>query len=181
LLAGIRANNMVELATLQVEAPVRQFDPPAVRTRVKAYAGELARLVRYNLEGGIFGLVWQALSETPVSYSVFVHLSHPYGRVGAQHDRIPAGYSWPTIGRVKGESSWTPTLCGSPATCRQGLPPVRWPARARQRRGFRPAQMIAAYPWEAWPGHRRAINPATCWQLSEQPGRMLDKTGYLPL
>ena len=94
---------MIELAPLRVEAPARQFYPPAAKTLVEAYAGELARLGRYNLVGGILSLVWQALSERPVSYSVLVHLSHPYGRVWAQHHGIPEGYSWPTTNRVKGE------------------------------------------------------------------------------
>ncbi len=103
LLVGIRGNRMVELTTLEVEAPVRQFDRPTVQERLEAQVGELARLVGYSFEDGSLTLVWQALSETPVSYSVFVHLTDPSGRIWAQHDGIPAGYSRPTTSWVKGE------------------------------------------------------------------------------
>lgn len=48
-------------------------------------------------------LVWQALAETEISYYVFVHLLDPDGRLVAQSDAKPAGWTRPTTGWLPGE------------------------------------------------------------------------------
>jgi hypothetical protein len=48
-------------------------------------------------------LVWQARAETDQDYKVLVHLLTADGRVGAQSDAVPAGWSRPTSGWQAGE------------------------------------------------------------------------------
>ena len=48
-------------------------------------------------------LAWQALDEMEESYHVFVHLRDEAGRVIAQNDGVPAGWTRPTTGWAPGE------------------------------------------------------------------------------
>jgi hypothetical protein len=48
-------------------------------------------------------LVWQALGETDQDVKVFVHLLDADGRVVAQSDAVPAGWTRPTSGWQAGE------------------------------------------------------------------------------
>lgn len=48
-------------------------------------------------------LVWQALSEMPADYTVFVHLLDESGRLVGQHDGVPANGTRPTSAWVEGE------------------------------------------------------------------------------
>ena len=48
-------------------------------------------------------LVWQALSEIPTSYRVFVHVVDENGQILAQSDGEPANWTRPTTGWASGE------------------------------------------------------------------------------
>jgi hypothetical protein len=48
-------------------------------------------------------LAWQALGETDQDVKVFVHLLDSNGRVVAQSDAVPAGWTRPTSGWQAGE------------------------------------------------------------------------------
>jgi hypothetical protein len=48
-------------------------------------------------------LIWRAEDTAPVSYHVFLHLLDSEGRLIAQSDGIPAGWSRPTTGWLPGE------------------------------------------------------------------------------
>jgi 4-amino-4-deoxy-L-arabinose transferase-like glycosyltransferase len=48
-------------------------------------------------------LVWEALSEIPADYTIFVHLLDGDGRLVAQHDGVPASGTRPTKAWIEGE------------------------------------------------------------------------------
>ena len=95
------------LATLSVRAPERRFEPLPFDAASGVAFGEVAVLEGYSLapsaENLTLALAWRATGSPPVSYSVFVHLSDSTGRVWAQSDAVPAGWTRPTTGWVAGE------------------------------------------------------------------------------
>jgi hypothetical protein len=48
-------------------------------------------------------LVWQATGTPEVGYTAFVHLQGSDGRIWAQSDAVPAGWTRPTTGWLPGE------------------------------------------------------------------------------
>jgi hypothetical protein len=102
---------------LQVEAPQRAWMvSPALLPADVVYSvpaaetGEprpVIRLAGYALarssEAVGLELAWQALAEMEASYHVFVHLVDAEGRVVAQSDGVPVGWSRPTTGWATGE------------------------------------------------------------------------------
>jgi hypothetical protein len=60
-------------------------------------------------------LTWQALREMANDYKVFVHLLDASGRLVAGSDAIPAGWTRPTTGWVKGEYIVDPYTLELPA------------------------------------------------------------------
>jgi len=88
----------VRLATVRVLPPKRLFSPPPVPHAVSARFGEVAQLLGYDAEPSASGLrlrlTWKALSETPVSYTVFVHVLSDDGKIRAQVDVPPGTDNW---------------------------------------------------------------------------------------
>jgi len=88
----------VRLANVRVLPTKRQFAPPALGRPLSARFGEVAQLLGYDVEPAEPGLrvrmVWKALSETPVSYSVFVHALGDDGRIRAQVDVMAGTDNW---------------------------------------------------------------------------------------
>jgi hypothetical protein len=102
----------LQLGTLLISAPERLWEPPAVSSPADiVYTAEpgipFARLTGYDLEraGDRLGLtlVWQAEEESETNYRVYVHLLAPDGRIVAQSDAVPAGWTRPTPGWAPGE------------------------------------------------------------------------------
>ena len=100
---GIKGGETVELARLRIEAPPHVFEQPDVQVELDVRMGDVAKLVGYNLDGSTVTLFWQALGETPVGYSAFVHLSDQTGHIFAQSDGVPAGAARPTTSWLEGE------------------------------------------------------------------------------
>ncbi len=98
---------------IAVTAPDRTFNAPPVEIETNTRLGEIATLVGANVKpetlnlkpGTVFTttLIWRAEAETNTSYRVFVHLIGPKGRMIAQSDAVPAGWSRPTTGWLPGE------------------------------------------------------------------------------
>ena len=101
----------VELGTVQVRGRERLFSPPDISRPLEACIGEKVKLLGYDLahaeaqpgETLRLTLYWQALAEMERSYTVFVHLLGPEGKIWGQRDTIPGGGAMPTTGWVKGE------------------------------------------------------------------------------
>jgi hypothetical protein len=99
------------LGRLSISAPLRVYSPPAVQTESGAEFGDFARLAGYNLtpeaprpgETVTIELIWEALAATEVKYLAFVHLADASGKVWAQSDAEPAGWTRPTTGWLPGE------------------------------------------------------------------------------
>ncbi|MEM7115960.1 MAG: hypothetical protein AAF614_26195 [Chloroflexota bacterium] len=100
----------VALGELTINAPERIFEQPEVETAVNATFlspdnQQLITLVGYttpNLQSPIT-LLWQANTETPTSYRIFIHLVDANGQIFAQADGEPAGWTRPTTGWAAGE------------------------------------------------------------------------------
>ncbi len=129
---GEPIGQFIVLGELTVTAPDRVWTPPSVAHAVGAdYAlgtGEpFAELVGYRLEDGelhpgqsaALDLVWLSRSETETSYRVYLHLLAPDGRIVAQSDGVPAGWTRPTPGWAPGEYLLDPHTLVLPAD----LPP----------------------------------------------------------
>ncbi|MCS7178977.1 MAG: hypothetical protein N0A03_06860, partial [Anaerolineae bacterium] len=101
----------VNLGTMRVTVPARAFTTPAVPQRLDVRLGEIATLLGYESlprllrPGETFPLTlyWQADALIPSSYTVFVHLLGPDGRIYAQQDSVPVGWTRPTTGWFPGE------------------------------------------------------------------------------
>lgn len=99
------------LATVQVRGIKRNFILPDPSIPVKACFGDVAELIGIDLspipakpgEKLTVTLYWKAVGETDKSWTIFVHLLRPDGRVLAQDDSIPARGGRPTTGWVAGE------------------------------------------------------------------------------
>jgi len=99
--------------SLSVQAPARVFASPPTDLSLNARLGDVATLVGASLAPPASSiapgspltvtLVWRAEVETTTSYSVFVHLLDPDGKLIAQSDGIPDTWSRPTTGWVSGE------------------------------------------------------------------------------
>ncbi len=96
---------------LRVIAPVRHWDVPASFTPLDVRFGDRIRLAGAVItpteaapgDAVTVALAWQSLAEMSRSYHVFVHLLSPDGRLVAQDDGIPAGWTRPTGGWAVGE------------------------------------------------------------------------------
>jgi hypothetical protein len=90
------------IGTLRVLPAGRSFTPPPLAHEVHARFGDLVELLGFDSQpraGGLqVQLVWQALNETEVSYTVFVHALAQDGRVASQVDQPPGTDRW-----VKGQ------------------------------------------------------------------------------
>jgi hypothetical protein len=96
---------------LEVVAPARGWTVPEDLTPVDVVFGDRVRLAGYRLEPTApdpgdrltVHLAWQAMAEMSASYHVFVHLTDAEGRLWAQDDGVPAGWTRPTPGWAVGE------------------------------------------------------------------------------
>lgn len=101
----------LEEPELQVVAPERQTDAPAMQHPLEANLGGQATLLGYDLSPASprpgetlhLTLYWRAEREMSHSYKVFVHLLDAEGRIHAQDDALPAGWTRPTTGWLPGE------------------------------------------------------------------------------
>jgi hypothetical protein len=106
----------VELGRLDIQAPERRWEVPALPLELGAELGGQVELVGAAvepegvLEEGVRGpgevrvrLVWQGRAEMAQSYRVFVHLLGPGGELVAQSDGEPVGWTRPTTGWAVGE------------------------------------------------------------------------------
>ncbi|MCS7002243.1 MAG: hypothetical protein NZ518_05275, partial [Dehalococcoidia bacterium] len=96
---------VVGVATVAGRA--RQYVAPPIARPINAPVGEFGTLLGWNpgpaAPGAIaLELIWQATARVDRSWTVFVHLVGPDGRIVAQVDRVPAGDS-PTTSWLPGE------------------------------------------------------------------------------
>ncbi|MCB0032576.1 MAG: hypothetical protein KDE51_01040, partial [Anaerolineales bacterium] len=98
----------IELGTVEVVAPDRQFTRPDIDQTAEATFG-FAQLDGYTLseltdEAPLtLTLLWQALDTTDTNYRVFVHLRDAAGQIVAQSDGEPAQWARPTRGWLTDE------------------------------------------------------------------------------
>ena len=105
----------VALGELTINAPERIFEQPEVETAVNAtfFSSDnqpLITLIGHKIENPKseiqnhpISLLWQANTETPTSYRVFIHLVDNNGQILSQADGEPAGWTRPTTGWAVGE------------------------------------------------------------------------------
>ncbi len=86
------------------------FNLPTMSHRVDAQLGEEITLVGFDApdraspsQAVVVKLVWQARRQVNQEYKVFVHLLGPDGKLVAQSDAVPAGWTRPTFGWQVGE------------------------------------------------------------------------------
>lgn len=99
----------IPLEELALQPSTRRFTAPSFSTPIDATLGDQARLLGVDLGPWrdparplTVTLVWQAITPSPTSYSVFVHLLDREGRLLSQSDAIPAG-DYPTTRWLPGE------------------------------------------------------------------------------
>jgi len=96
---------------LEIIAPERQMDVPAMDHQTGANFGDRTTLLGYDLSpaspqaGDVIRLTlyWRAKQEMRESYKIFVHLLDSEDLVRAQHDAVPANWTRPTTGWLPGE------------------------------------------------------------------------------
>ncbi len=101
----------VDIGALRITVPERTFTAPPIPHPVGLRLGEWATLLGHGplpaalRPGETFHLTlyWRADGLIPRSYTVFVHLVGPEGRIYAQQDAVPAGWTRPTTGSFPGE------------------------------------------------------------------------------
>ena len=101
----------IELGGLRVTAPPHIFTIPPVEIETHTRLDDVATLIGATLHPAdlrigtpvTVTLVWRAEATPDESYRVFVHLLDPTGRIVAQSDGIPAGWTRPTTGWIPGE------------------------------------------------------------------------------
>ena len=104
----------IPLPEIELQTRSRLFTVPAAEKMVKANVdfGEIAQLIGFDLdltqvknENGQVGLTlyWQAITETEVSYKVFVHLLDAEGNIVQQVDREPQAGQTPTTSWLENE------------------------------------------------------------------------------
>ncbi len=86
------------LALVKVLPTKRLFSAPPIAHRATARFGEVAQLLGYETDatpGGVHvRLLWKAIAETTVSYTVFVHALGDDGKILAQVDVPPGTDNW---------------------------------------------------------------------------------------
>jgi hypothetical protein len=109
----------IQLSLVSVEGLPRVFQVPSLQNPLDVSFDYRVALLGYDLETGRRGqqgtyyitagqslklrLVWQTQNLMDESYTVFVHLLGPDGRIWGQQDRIPGGGNYPTTAWVKDE------------------------------------------------------------------------------
>ncbi len=99
----------ISAGKININAPQRTFEIPEIETAVNETFSNTATLLGLAPQlpnspaPQLLTLIWQANSETPTSYRVFVHLIAPDGTILAQSDGEPANWSRPTTSWLPGE------------------------------------------------------------------------------
>ncbi|MEQ8674952.1 MAG: hypothetical protein RLP44_03715 [Aggregatilineales bacterium] len=98
------------LATFTITDPPRTFDAPPMPITLNTRLADFAMLTGADFPAEIstnqafdVTLLWESLATPDRSYTVFVQLIDPDGRVLAQSDSLPAQAERPTTGWVAGE------------------------------------------------------------------------------
>jgi hypothetical protein len=96
-LIGVAAGNPIE--------EKRDFAPPSPKEPLNTDFDGRIRLLGYDLdpEKGKLRLYWQAKERIDASYTTFVQLLDPAGKVAAQVDVVPRGGGYPTNWWLPGE------------------------------------------------------------------------------
>ena len=110
LFEGSTPVGQATLGRLLITAPQRVFIAPAMPHPLDARLGDQFALAGFDAPVRIKAgqtltvtLAWQALGETDQDVKVFIHLLDLNGRVMAQSDAMPAGWTRPTSGWQAGE------------------------------------------------------------------------------
>ncbi|MGH2458132.1 MAG: glycosyltransferase family 39 protein [Chloroflexota bacterium] len=101
----------VALGSVVVSGPKRTYSPPTVATRIGARFGSFAVLLGDQRSGPTarpggpveVTLFWSATGTADRSYTAFVHLVDPSGKIEGQVDRVPVDGTRPTDGWLTGE------------------------------------------------------------------------------
>ncbi len=99
------------LGAVEVNGPVRSYQPLSAQEQIGANFGAFGQLVGRDLDlsaakpGGSvhLRLVWQARGTADTSYKVFVHVIDATGKIQGQVDRLPLDGNRPTDSWVTGE------------------------------------------------------------------------------
>ncbi len=99
------------LTAIDIQGRAGLFEVPPIAHPLPAALGDGIRLLGYDvagteLRGGDtlrLTLIWQAVGETDVSYTVFTHLLDGESRIWGQQDSVPGGGSLPTTSWLPGE------------------------------------------------------------------------------
>lgn len=91
---------LIALGEVEVIGTARQMDATAVDVLSGARLGDNFALYGYNVDGSTTALTleleWQLVKETPISYTVFVHVVDSNGQIVAQRDAAPNENGYPT-------------------------------------------------------------------------------------
>lgn len=118
------------LTRIQVAPETQMFERPSIQHLLEARLGDQVAFLGYDLEpksvraGDTVDLVlyWQALQETELSYTVFIHLLDAQGETRAQGDGLPCEGRRLTSGWMKGEVIADRHEISLP----EGTPPARY-------------------------------------------------------
>ncbi|MFQ5613688.1 MAG: ArnT family glycosyltransferase [Anaerolineae bacterium] len=109
--AGGAVVNTLSLGAVRVEGWQRSFTEPEPQMALDARFGAAITLLGLDLSTRTLApgqalnatLFWRAGAEIPASYTAFVHLIGPDGRLHGQVDQVPGGGAYPTSGWLPGE------------------------------------------------------------------------------
>ena len=97
----------IPLGKLRVQGWKRRFEAPPMQTAVNANFGGQIELLGYDLHADAnppsVVLYWRGTAAMDVSYTAFVHLLDPAGKVIGQVDHVPGDGAFPTTGWLPGE------------------------------------------------------------------------------
>ncbi|MEK7441689.1 MAG: hypothetical protein AABZ78_12890, partial [Chloroflexota bacterium] len=100
----LKANDSsYELAPIKVIPIQRTFTAPAIQNPTSIRFKDVIELAGYNIKGNQIELIWKALGTSDQDLIAFVHVEDSSGKIIAQSDSVPANWSRPTTGWVKGE------------------------------------------------------------------------------
>jgi hypothetical protein len=101
----------ITVGELDVRGRERNFTAPNIQNIINSRLGNAVRLLGYGITSSTFSpnqrlpltLYWQAEATMDTSYTVFVQILGPDGRLWGQQDSLPGQGKLPTTGWVKGE------------------------------------------------------------------------------
>jgi hypothetical protein len=108
----VKDGDQLILTRVETTQRAHDFTPPSTAHPLDIHFGDAARLVGYDLRGGMSPrpgqslnliLYWQAQETFDRRYTVFVHLVDANGHIFGQRDQIPGNGEFPTTSWVPGE------------------------------------------------------------------------------